>query len=246
MPATRTVEVLPTSDKLFHAAAAEFVRIGNAAIARNKRFTVALSGGTTPKLLYSLLANEHSRFAWRQTFLFFGDERHVPPDHEDSNYRMVKESMLSRLSMPPKNIHRVPAENRDAHAAAAEYEHDIRLFFQLKPDHFPTFDLILLGLGADGHTASLFPNSQALKEQSKMVVANFVEKFNAYRITFTYPVLNHAAEVMFLVSGTDKAKIASVVLEGENNPPFPAQKVRPAEGRLLWMLDQDAADRLTS
>lgn len=246
MPASRTVEVVPTSADLFRAAAEEFVRIGNAAIARNKRFTVALSGGSTPKSLYSLLAKEHSRFAWRQTFLFFGDERHVPPDHADSNYRMVRESLLSNISMPPKNIHRVPAENRDAHAAAAEYEHDLQQFFGLKAEEFPTLDLILLGLGTDGHTASLFPNSQALKEQSKLVVANWVEKFSAYRITFTYPVLNHASEVLFLASGADKAKIAAVVLEGENNPPFPAQKVRPTDGRLLWMLDQDAADRLTS
>lgn len=246
MPSSRTVEVLPTSADLFHAAAEEFVRVGNAAIARKGRFAVALSGGSTPKTLYSLLAKEHGKFTWRKTFLFFGDERHVPPDHPDSNYRMVNESLLTKISMPPKNVHRVPAENRDAHAAAAEYEENLHKFFELKTGEFPGFDLILLGLGTDGHTASLFPNSQALKEQARLVVANWVEKFNAYRITFTYPLLNHAAEVLFLASGADKAQVVSVVLEGENSPPFPAQKVRPTDGKLLWMLDQPAADRLIS
>jgi len=246
MPASRTVEVLPTSADLFHAAAEEFVRVGNAAIARHDRFTVALSGGSTPKTLYSLLAKEHARFTWRKTFLFFGDERHVPPDHPESNYRMVNESLLTKISMPPKNVHRVPAENRDAHAAAAEYEENLHKFFELRTGEFPVFDLILLGLGTDGHTASLFPNSQALKEQSRLVVANWVEKFNAYRITFTYPVLNHASEVLFLASGADKVQVVSVVLEGENNPPYPAQRVRPTDGKLLWMLDQAAADRLIS
>lgn len=246
MPASRTVEVLPTPADLFRAAAEEFVRVGNEAIARHNRFTVALAGGSTPKSLYALLAKEHARFAWRKTFLFFGDERHVPPDHPDSNYRMVNESLLTKISMPPRHVYRVPAENRDAHAAAAEYEEDLRKFFELKPGEFPRFDLILLGMGPDGHTASLFPNSQALKEQSRSVVANFVEKFNAYRITFTYPALNHAAEVMFLASGADKAAMVSQVLEGDNSPPYPAQRVRPTDGRLLWMLDEGAADRLTS
>lgn len=245
MPASRTVEVLPTPADLFRAAAEEFVRVGKAAIARNDRFAVALAGGSTPKSLYSLLAKEHGRFAWRKTFLFFGDERHVQPDHPDSNYRMVNESLLSKISMPPRHVYRVPAENRDAHAAAAEYEEDLRKYFAMKPGDFPSFDLILLGLGPDGHTASLFPNSQALKEQARLVVANWVEKFNAYRITFTFPVLNHAAQVLFLASGADKAEIASQVLEGENSPPYPAQRVRPTDGRLLWMLDEAAADRLT-
>jgi 6-phosphogluconolactonase len=245
MPATRNVEVLPTPADLFRAAAAEFVRIGDAAIARHDRFTVALAGGSTPRSLYSLLAKEHARFMWRKTFLFFGDERHVPPDHPDSNYRMVNESLLAHISMSPRHVHRVPAENRDAHAAAAEYEEDLRKFFEVKPGDFPRFDLILLGLGVDGHTASLFPNSQALKEQSRFVVANWVEKFSGYRITFTFPLLNRAAEVLFLASGADKAEMAFQVLEGENSPPYPAQRVRPTDGKLLWMLDEAAADRLT-
>jgi len=246
MPPTRTIEVLPTPEELFQAAAHEFVRVGNAAIAARGRFTVALAGGSTPKGLYSLLAKNHARFNWRQTFIFFGDERHVPPESPDSNYRMVNESLFTKINIPSKNLHRVRAENRDAHAAAAEYEEDLRQFFMPKRDEFPRFDLILLGLGEDGHTASLFPDSQALKEQTKFVVANWVIKFNAYRITFTFPVLNRAAEVMFLVSGIDKADITLHVLEGENRPPFPAQRVRPVDGKLLWMLDEAAAERLSS
>jgi len=246
MPPTRTIEVLPTPEGLFHAAANNFVNVGTAAIAARGRFTVALAGGSTPKGMYSLLAQKHARFNWRQTYIFFSDERHVPPDHPDSNYRMVNESLLSKITIPSKNVHRVRAENRDAHAAAAEYEEDIRQFFTPKHDDFPRFDLILLGMGEDGHTASLFPDSQALKEQMKFVVANFVNKFNAYRITFTFPVLNRTAEAMFLVKGVEKADIALHVLEGENRPPFPAQRVRPSDGKLLWMLDEAAAERLSS
>jgi 6-phosphogluconolactonase len=246
MPSTRTIEVLPTSEDLFRAAAEGLVRIGQAAIAARGRFTVALSGGNTPKGLYSLLAKNYLRFNWRQTYIFFGDERHVPPEHPESNFRMVNETLVSKISISSKNVHRVRAENRDTHAAAAEYEEDIRQFFGLKPDQFPRFDLMLLGMGPDGHTASLFPNSQALKEQAKLVVANWVEKFNAYRITMTLPVLNHAAEAMFLVSGPDKADMALHVLEGENRPPFPAQRVRPIDGKLVWLLDEAAADRLSS
>jgi 6-phosphogluconolactonase len=244
MSATRTIEVVPSAD-LFHTAAEEFVRIGKAAIAAHRKFTVALSGGSTPRSLYATLGKEYKRFSWDQTFLFFGDERHVPPDHADSNYRMVNESLLSKIRIPAKNVYRVRAENQDAHAAAAEYEDELRKFFELKAEEFPRFDLILLGMGPDGHTASLFPDSQALKEQSRLVVANWVEKFKAYRITLTYPVLNHAAEAVFLVSGADKADMIEQVLEASSTPPFPAQRVRPTEGRLLWLLDEAAAARLT-
>ena len=242
---TQTVQVLPTPDEMFHAAAEEFVRVGKSAISARKRFTVALSGGSTPKGLYELLAKRHANFSWRQTFLFFGDERHVPSDHPDSNYRMVSETLRRRISIPTKNVLRVHAENPDAHAAASEYEEEIRKFFELEPDEFPRFDLILLGMGPDGHTASLFPDSRALNEQSKLVVANWIGKLNTYRITFTFPVLNHAAEVMFLVAGDDKADMVLQVLEGENTPPFPAQRVRPVDGRLLWLLDDAAAAKLT-
>src|SRR4051812_16912249 len=189
MTCIRIVEVLPSPAALFHAAAEEFVRIGHAAISERGRFTVALSGGSTPRSLYSLLAKDHADFDWNRTFLFFGDERHVPPDHADSNYGMVKESLLSKITIPDTNVHRVHAELPDASAAAAEYDRQLRTFFECKPGQFPRFDLILLGLGTDGHTASLFPGSAGLEEESRLVIANWVEKFKTHRLTFTFPVL---------------------------------------------------------
>jgi 6-phosphogluconolactonase len=250
MPSTRSIEVLANATDLFHAAAEEFVRAARTAIGAQGRFTVALSGGSTPKGLYSMLAANFADFAWNRIFLFFGDERHVPPTDPESNYRMVQESLLSKIKIPAENVFRVPGENPDAAAAATEYEAQIRRFFEvkpgeLKPGEFPRFDLILLGMGPDGHTASLFPDSPALDEQSRLVVANWVAKFNTHRITFTFPVLNHAAEVLFMASGADKADILRQVLEGKNTPPLPAQRVQPSDGKLLWMLDEAAASKLT-
>ena len=250
MPTVRTIDVLATAADLFHASAEEFVRAGRHAIGAQGRFSVALSGGSTPRSLYSLLASKQADFPWNRTFLFFGDERHVPPTDPESNYRMVEESLLSKVSIPPANVFRVKAENPDAAASAADYEAQIRSFFELKPNQFPRFDLILLGLGPDGHTASLFPGSEALKDQSHLVIANWVEKFKTHRITVTLPVLNRAAEVMFLASGPDKAEIVREVLEGKpggekTTPQFPAQLVQPEDGKLIWMLDDAAASKLT-
>jgi 6-phosphogluconolactonase len=245
MPSARSIEVLATAADLFHAAAEEFVSAGRAAIGAQGRFTVALSGGSTPKALYSLLAANYATFAWNRIFLFFGDERHVPPTDPESNYRMVNESLLTKIPIPAENVFRVPAENPDAVAAAAEYEAQLRRFFALKPAEFPRFDLILLGMGPDGHTASLFPASAALDDESHLVVANWVAKFSTHRITFTFPVLNRAAEVMFLASGADKADMLRHVLEGKNTPSLPSQRVDPSDGKLLWMLDEAAAAKLT-
>ena len=248
MPSTRSIEVVSTAADLFHVAAEEFVRVVRAAIGGQGRFTVALSGGSTPKALYSLLAANYADFAWNRIFLFFGDERHVPPNDPDSNYRMVNESLLAKIAIPAENVFRVKAENPDAAAAASDYEAQLRRFFELRPEdrpgEFPRFDLILLGMGPDGHTASLFPDSPALDEQARLVVANWVAKFNTHRITFTFPVLNRAAEVMFLASGADKADMLHQVLEGKNTPPLPSQRVQPSDGRLLWMLDEAAAAKL--
>jgi len=249
MSSTRSIEVLPTAPDLFHAAAEEFVGAACTAIGAQGRFTVALSGGSTPKALYSLLASNYASFVWNRVFLFFGDERHVPPTDAESNYRMVQESLLTKIAIPAENVFRVPAENPDASAAAADYEAQLRKFFEINSGEFPRFDLILLGLGPDGHTASLFPDSAALDEQSRLVVANWVAKFNTHRITFTFPVLNRAAEVMFLASGADKADMVHQVLEGKNEgknaPPLPSQRVQPSDGKLLWMLDEAAASKLT-
>ena len=244
MPSPRSIEVLPTAADLFHAAAEEFISVGRSAIGAQGRFTVALSGGSTPKALYSLLATNYATFPWNRVFLFFGDERHVPPTDPESNYRMVNEALLTKITIPSENVFRVSGENPDALAAAADYEAQVRRFFALKPSEFPRFDLILLGVGPDGHTASLFPDSEALEEKTRLVVANWVAKFNTHRITFTFPVLNHANEVMFMAIGADKADMLQQILEGKSSPPLPSQRVQPSEGKLLWMLDEAAAAKL--
>jgi 6-phosphogluconolactonase len=230
--------------ELFQAAASEFARLAREAVERSGRFTVALSGGSTPKSLYSLLASdEYSNLPWNRMVFFWGDERHVPPDHPDSNYRMVTEAMLSKVPVPASNIFRVRGETKDADSAARDYEQDICQFFHLRAGEFPRFDLVLLGTGPDGHTASLFPDSAALNESSRLVVANWVEKFKTYRITFTFPVLNHAACVIFLVSGPEKADaVRQVFAAGPEGPP--AKRVRPIHGRLLWLVDKAAAGEL--
>ncbi len=236
------IRILNAPQELFQAAAAEFIALASTAIRDHRKFTVALSGGSTPKSLYSVLAR--SALPWDKIFFFWSDERHVPPDHPDSNYRMAKEALLSKVPVPPENIFRVRAEEKDANVVAKDYEEALKLFFRLKPGEFPRFDLILLGLGPDGHTASLFPNTAALNETKRLVVANWVEKFKANRITFTYPVLNNAACVIFLVSGADKADMVRTVLE-DGRADLPSQRVHPVNGRLLWLLDKGAASKLS-
>jgi len=180
-------------------------------------------------------------------FFFWGDERHVPPTDPDSNFRMADEAMLSKIAVPAGNIFRIPAENPDAEAAAQFYEQTLRKFFELEPGQFPTFDLILLGLGPDGHTASLFPGTAALHEKSHLVVANWVEKLKTHRISLTLPVLNAARCVTFLVSGTDKAAVLRTVLE-EDAPAeqYPAKLVKPSKGKLIWLVDRAAASALST
>ena len=236
------IRILNTPQELSQAAAAEFISLASTAIRDHEKFSVALSGGSTPKSLYSVLAT--ATLSWEKIFFFWSDERHVPPDHPESNYRMAKEALLSIVPVPPENIFRVRAEEKDANVVAKDYEEALRSFFGLRPGEFPRFDLILLGLGPDGHTASLFPNTAALNETKLLVVANWVEKFKANRITFTYPVLNNAACVIFLVSGADKADMVRTVLE-DGRADLPSQRVHPVNGRLLWLLDKGAASKLS-
>jgi 6-phosphogluconolactonase len=239
---------LTTPQDLFQAAAEEVLRAATHAVAERGRFTIALSGGSTPKNMYTLIAaNASATLPWDQMFFFFGDERHVPPDDPDSNYRMVKESLLLTAPIPPANVFRVPAENPNADAAAQAYEQTLRKFFALAPGEFPRFDLILLGIGPDGHTASLFPETAALHEKSRLVVANWVEKLNTSRITLTLPVLNAARCVAFLVSGIDKAAALHEVLEGKAPAEkYPSKFVQPSEGKLIWFVDRAAASDLST
>lgn len=242
------IRTLTTPQELFEAAAEEVVRAANEAVAQRGRFTIALSGGSTPKNLYHLLAtNAKTALPWDRMFFFWGDERHVPPTDPESNYRMVDEAMLSKSPVAAANVFRIPAENPDAAAAADTYEQTLRQFFSLQPGEFPRFDLILLGMGPDGHAASLFPGTAALQERSRLVVANWVEKFRTSRITLTLPVLNAARCVAFLVSGTEKAAALHAVLEG--NAPgeqYPSKLMRPSDGKLIWFADRAAASDLSS
>ena len=226
-------------------AAEKFIRLIDQAVATAGRFTVALSGGSTPKGLYSLLATPdyRERLPWPKVHFFWGDERCVPPDHPESNYRMVEQALLSKVNIPPENVHRM-AREKEPKTAAAEYEAALKIFFRLGAGALPRFDLILLGLGEDGHTASLFPGSDAVEETEHLVAAPYVEKLKAHRLTLTLPVLNQAAEILFLVAGETKAAIVKEALRPKHGSNLPAAKVRPSNGGLTWLITQDAAAEL--
>jgi 6-phosphogluconolactonase len=237
--------VLSDPFAVFAAAAVEFLQRARSAIQGSGQFTVALSGGSTPRSLYALLATQ-ADVPWDKIRFFFSDERHVPPDNPDSNFRMTNESLFSQLhgnvTIPKENIFRVPAEIPDADTAAQSYEQTLRQFFHLEDDALPRFDLILLGMGPDGHTASLFPGTAALHEDDRLVTANWVEKFKTWRITFTYPVLNNAAAVLFMATGTEKQEALMQVLQGKPDmETYPAQGIKPTNGSLIWLVDQAAA-----
>jgi 6-phosphogluconolactonase len=243
------IKIVNDSAEICRTAAGEIMHLATRTPSVTKPVTIALSGGSTPRGLHSLLANEptlRDRLPWHDLHFFWGDERHVPPDHPQSNYRMAYDTLLSLVPVPSENIHRVLAEEPDAALAAEKYEQELLAFFGLEADQLPRFDCILLGMGPDGHTASLFPETAALHETKRLVVANWVEKFKTYRITLTVPVLNHADLVVFLVSGVEKAETLKEVLQGHFRPDrFPAQLIRPVHGRLLWLVDQAAAASLT-
>ena len=235
------IKVVADADELNRAAAVEFEDAVRAALQGQDRFTVSLSGGSTPRGLYAQLARDAHKLPWNKIFFFWGDERHVPPDDKDSNYRMVRETLLAHAPIPPDHVFRMHTEESDAARVAEQYEQLIRQFFALKPGELPRFDLVLLGLGPDGHTASLFPGSSALNERSRLVAANWVQKFGHYRLTLTAPVLNNAAEVMFLVSGGEKtAALQSVLYSDAPAEQFPAKLVEPVNGRLIWLVDRAA------
>ncbi len=238
------IRIFDDPQKLFQGAAEEFASQATAAVRSRGRFTVALSGGSTPRSLYTLLAQNHS-LPWDKVYFFFGDERHVPPDSPESNYRMARESLFSKIPTPDANVFRIPAENQDASEAAKAYEQTLRQVFNIPTKGFPRFDMVLLGMGPDGHTASLFPESSALQEKARWVVSNWVDKFKTDRITLTLPVLNNAAVAMFLVGGQDKAQPLQEVLEGKKSGElYPAKLIQPVDGQLIWMVDRAAAAQL--
>ena len=243
--AERQIIICRDNADLSERAAEEFVRLARQAIQLAGRFTVALSGGSTPKALYMLLATPGfaQRLSWNRVHLFWGDERCVPPDHPESNCRMVRECLLAHVQIPAENVHRMAGE-KTPQIAALEYEAELKKFFELADGALPRFDLILLGLGEDGHTASLFPGSTALNDHEHLVAAVYVDKMNTYRLTLTLPVLNAGREVVFLVAGASKAAIVKELLGGQASAMnYPAARIQPPEGRLTWMITADAAPK---
>src|SRR5262245_371479 len=245
------VEVFAEIKALAFAAARRFALLANQSVEDHGVFSIALSGGSTPKALYELLATDETIRAgipWPKVHFFFGDERHVPPDHIESNFRMANEAMFRRLTTKELHVHRMLGELISASEVAELYEADLREFFELRgllTEGLPRFDLILLGMGPDGHTASLFPNSSALLETTRWVVSNWVEKFKAERITMTFPVLNSAAEVILFVAGAEKAPVLAQALDrAPGEAKYPVQRVKPQNGIKRWMLDASAAARI--
>ncbi len=235
------LQAFESREELAEAAARDFARRAEAAIAERGRFAVALAGGSTPKAAYELLAREYAdRLDWSKVHAFFGDERSVPLEHEDSNYRMAREALLDHV--PVGSVHRMRGELPPEKAAAA-YEEELKEFFGGEQ---PVFDLIQLGIGEDGHTASLFPQTPALDVEGRIAVANQVEKLETTRITLTAPVLNAARAVVFLVAGEGKAEALKEILEGDGDPrDYPAKLlVRPESGDSIWMVDRAAAREL--
>jgi 6-phosphogluconolactonase len=236
------VKVFPNLEELSQAAARLFEELAGNYARENKNFSAALSGGSTPARLYELLASPNRTIPWDRVHLFQVDERCVPPDHTESNYRMIRAALLQHISIPAPNFHRMMAENPDRDAASHEYALEMARVLNPATGGWPQLDLVFLGMGADGHTASLFPGSAALGERELWVRPNYSERLKSFRLTLTYPVLNAAGQVIFLVAGADKAETLCGVFAGSKEKPgFPAQGVRPVHGRLSWYLDEAAA-----
>ncbi len=231
------------ADAVAIAAADLFSALCATALAERGRFRVALSGGSTPWRAYQMLAapERSSRIDWNRVDVFWGDERYVPADHPESNFRRTRETLLQRVPLPESNIYRVKTELSPPEAAAAAYEEAIRRCFGTLAG-VPRFDLVFLGLGTNGHTASLFPGSRLLHETRRLVAADFVTEVNMWRITMTSPLLNAGRTLAFLVAGQDKAQVVREVLVGpRDSDRLPAQLIRPTSGNLLWLVDEAAA-----
>ena len=238
------ITVFETPELLALAAAERFVEYSNVLLEMNERFSVALAGGNTPRRVYELLATERLRnqVEWSKVHLFFGDERCVPPEHPDSNYAMAHEALISRVPIPANNVHRIIGEG-NANENALAYENELRTFFTGLD--WPRFDLVLLGMGKDGHTASLFPNSAALQEMSRWVVPTRNEQSGQDRITLTVPVFNHGRRITFLVTGGKKAqRLVEVLHPQPGSAQLPVQAITPIEGTLEWLVDAEAASLL--
>ena len=238
----------PDAPSLAWRAALHFVELAEEAFAARGRVRIAVSGGNTPRATFALLADPahpfRNRMPWHGLELYWVDERSVPPDHPDSNYRMTREALLDQVGLAPEQVHRIQGE-LEPEAAAAEYEYDIRQTFRLEGADLPSFDVLALGMGDDGHTASLFPHTAALHETGRIAIANHVPQKDTWRITLTWPVINHAREVFFLIAGADKASPLKAVFTGPKDvETLPSQLIWPASGILTLILDKAAAAQL--
>jgi 6-phosphogluconolactonase len=246
----REIRILADGAAIAKRAAHEFVQAAASAVSEKGSFNVALAGGSTPKALYGLLVNDptlRSQLPWDKIHLFFGDERHVAPDQPDSNFRMATEAMISKSPLKPEQVTRIKGEYPDADAAALEYEKALREYFKLKDGEYPRFDLVLAGMGNEGHTLSLFPGTKALHADGRLVVRNWIGKLSTDRITLTGPAASNAAQIMFMVTGADKAPALKSVLEGPFEPEqLPAQLLQPKNGKLLWLVDTAAGSMLST
>ncbi len=219
----------------------KLLELGREAIAQRGVFRVALAGGSTPKRMYRELAHNPEALDWSRVHVFFGDERCVPPDHPDSNYRLAFDELLQQVPIPQNQVHRIPAEHPNPQAAASEYEATLRAIFGADRP-WPVFDLILLGMGPDGHTASLFPGTTALDESSRWVAATWVERLQTWRITLTFPAINAARQVLFAVTGADKAdRLAQVLGRKPGGNDLPAARIRTSGGGATWFIDREAS-----
>ena len=243
------VRILQDATAIARRAAQEFVQAAAAATREKGTFAVALAGGSTPKALYNLLVSDpvlRSQVPWDKIHVFFGDERHVGPGHPDSNFRMASEAMLSKAPLKAEQVTRIKGEYPDAERAAREYEEALASHFKLKAGEFPRFDLLLAGMGNEGHTLSLFPGTKALHADGRIAVRNWVGKLYADRITLTAPAACAAAQILFMVTGADKAPALKAVLEGPYEPEqLPAQLLQPKDGKLLWLVDTAAGGMLS-
>ena len=242
------VQVSATVEQVTQTAAELFARTVTTAVQLRGHARVAISGGSTPRAMFELLADVSHAFTqaipWDKLQLFWVDERCVPPDNPESNYGMTKAAMLDRIALPAANVHRMEGE-LEPEEGASRYEAEIRNTFKLEGAETPTFDLVILGLGPDGHTASLFPHTEGLHEMARIAIANHVPQKDVWRLTLTWPVITQAREVVFLIEGEDKAEILATVFTGPYDPEqYPAQLIRPFNGRLALLLDAPAASKL--
>jgi len=246
----REIRILPDGAAIAKRAAQEFIQAAANAVRAKGTFNVSLAGGSTPKALYGLLATDpvyRSQVPWDKTHLFFGDERHVGPGHPDSNFRMATEAMISRVPLTKEQVVRIKGEYQDTEEAAREYEQALQSHFKLKTGEYPHFDLLFAGMGNEGHTLSLFPGTKALHANGRIVVRNWVGKLYTERITLTALAASNSSQIIFMVTGEDKAPALKAVLEGPYEPEqLPAQLLQPTNGKLLWLVDTAAGSMLAT